>query len=282
VKIGIPLFRLRPESMTDVAVRAEALGFESIWVPEHLVFPVEIRSRYPYTTDGVPPITPDAPHLDPLLLLTHVAARTSRIRLGTNVYILPLRHPIVVARLVVSLDALSGGRFTFGMGAGWLAEEFDAVGIDFATRGARMRECVRALKVLLAEPAPEFRGKFFSFGPVRLEPKPVQRPHPPFVFGGESDTALKRAAALGDGWYGVGHTPASAAQQASRLRTLLADAGRREAPFEITVSHAGATLTADDVRRYEDVGVHRVVVLPWTRGREADTTMTRLAEAVLA
>jgi probable F420-dependent oxidoreductase len=281
VKIGIPLFRLRPESMTDVAVRAEALGFESIWVPEHLVFPVEIRSRYPYTADGVPPISPDASHFDPLLLLTHVAARTSCIRLGTNVYILPLRHPIAVARLLVSLDALSGGRLTFGIGAGWLAEEFEAVGIDFTTRGARLRECVRALKVLLIEPAPEFHGKFFSFGPVRLEPKPIQRPHPPLVFGGESDTALKRAAALGDGWYGVGHTPSSAAQQVSSLRTLLADAGRPERSFEITVSHAGGALTPDDLHRYEDVGVDRVVTLPWSRGREAEVAMSRLAEAVL-
>jgi probable F420-dependent oxidoreductase len=281
VKIGVPLFRLRPESMTDVAVRAEALGFESVWVPEHLVFPVEIRSPYPYTTDGVPPITPDAPHLDPLLLLTHVAARTSRIRLGTNVYILPLRHPIAVARQVVSLDALSGGRFSFGIGAGWLAEEFDAVGIDFTTRGARMRECVRALKVLLAEPAPEFHGKFFEFGPVRLEPKPVQRPHPPLLFGGESDTALKRAAALGDGWYGVGHTPSSAAAQVARLRALRADVGRATAPFEITVSHAGGALTLDDLHRYEDVGVDRVVALPWSRGREADAAMSRLADALL-
>jgi probable F420-dependent oxidoreductase len=281
MKIGVPLFLLRPEHMTGVAQRVEALGFESVWIPEHLVFPVEITSRYPYSADGVPPIRVDAPHLDPLLLLTHVAAVTSRIRLGTNVYILPLRHPLVSARLAVSLDVLSGGRFTFGIGLGWLEEEFQAVGIDFRTRGARTRECVRALRALWTEAEPEFHGKFFAFGPVKFEPKPAQKPWPPIVFGGESEAALKRAAALGDGWYGVGHTPASAATQVARLRALLAGAGRTGAPFEYTVSHGGPALDRDQVRRYADAGVDRVVALPWRRGRDAEDGLARLADAVL-
>ena len=120
MKIGIPLFMLRPEQMAPVAVRAEALGFESVWVAEHLVFPAEIRSRYPYAAEGVPPINPATPLLDPLLVLMQVAARTQHIRLGTNVYILPLRHPISVARMVGTLDVLSGGRVSFGGGLGWL------------------------------------------------------------------------------------------------------------------------------------------------------------------
>jgi alkanesulfonate monooxygenase SsuD/methylene tetrahydromethanopterin reductase-like flavin-dependent oxidoreductase (luciferase family) len=118
-----------------------------------------------------------------------------------------------------------------------------------------------------------------SFGPLAFEPKPVQKPHPPIVFGGESAAALRRAAALGDGWYGVGHTPATAAEQVARLRALLVDAGRAGAAFEITVSHAGA-LTADDVARYADGGVHRVVSLAWRRGREAEDGLQRLAERV--
>jgi probable F420-dependent oxidoreductase len=278
VKIGVPLFRLRPQHMAAVARRAEELGFESVWVPEHVVFPTRFTSRYPYSADGVPPISPDTPHLDPLILLTHIAAATSTIRLGTNIYILPLRHPILTARMAMSVDVLSGGRLTLGIGIGWLAEEFDALGVEFRTRGALTRECVRALKALWTETEPEFHGKRISFGPLRFEPKPVQRPHPPLVFGGETDAALARAAELGDGWYGVGHTPESAAVQIGKLRALRAAAGG--APLEITVGHAGGTLDRDGARRYAEVGVDRIVVLPWNRGREADDGLARLADAV--
>ena len=282
MKIGIPLFMLRPEQMAPVAVRAESLGFESVWVAEHLVFPAEIRSRYPYAAEGVPPINPATPLLDPLLVLMQVAARTQRIRLGTNVYILPLRHPISVARMVGTLDVLSGGRVSFGVGLGWLEEEFTAVGIDFASRGGRTREAIRALRALWTEDVPSFSGKYVAFPPVRFEPKPAQRPHPPILVGGESEAALRRAAALGDGWYGVGHTPDSAAAQVRRLRTLLAEQGRAEVAFDYTVSHGGGELTADDVRRYADVGITRVVSLPWRRAREADESLGRLADRVLA
>ncbi len=279
MKIGVPLFLLRPENMAVVAQRAEALGFESVWIPEHLVFPTQIRSRYPYAADGVPPINPATPLLDPLILLSQIAALTSRIRLGTNIYLLPLRHPIATARMAMSLDLVSHGRLTFGVGAGWLEEEFQAVGVDFRTRGARMRECVRALKALWMESEPEFHGRFFSFGPLKFEPKPVQKPHPPIVFGGETDAALRRAAALGDGWYGVGHSPQTATAQVEKLRTLLAGAGRGSVPFEITVSPGTGAVNRDDIQRYSDAGVDRVVVLPWRRGREAEEALARLADA---
>jgi probable F420-dependent oxidoreductase len=181
----------------------------------------------------------------------------------------------------MTLDLLSGGRFTFGIGLGWLEEEFEAAGIDFPSRGGRTREYVRALRALWTDSEPSFMGRYVSFGPVKFEPKPVQKPHPPLVFGGESAAALRRAAALGDGWYGVGHTPATAGEQVRRLRTLLAEAGRDAAPFEITVSHGGSELTADDLARYADAGVHRVVSLPWRRGRDADEGLQRLADRVL-
>jgi probable F420-dependent oxidoreductase len=265
--------------MAAVAKRAEELGFESVWLPEHLVFPTEIKSRYPYAE--TPPINPATPLLDPLVLLAQVAAVTTRIRLGTNIYLLPLRHPLTTARMAVTLDVISNGRFTFGVGAGWLKEEFDAAGIDFDTRGARLRECVRAIKALWTEAEPEHHGKFFSFGPVKFEPKPVQKPHPPIVFGGETPAALRRAAALGDGWYGVNHTPETAAARVTELRQLLAAAGRSSAVFEMTVSCGAPDLTADDVRRYEDGGVDRIVVLPWRRNREAEEKLAALADAVL-
>ena len=279
MKIGVPLFLLRPESMAPLAQRAEELGFESVWLPEHLVFPSVIRSRYPYA--DVPPINPATPLLDPLVLLAQVAAVTKRIRLGTNIYVLPLRHPLTTARMGVTLDIVSQGRFEFGVGAGWLREEFEAVDIDFDSRGARLRECVRVLKSLWTEDEPKIAGKFYSFGPVKFEPKPIQKPHPPILFGGETAAALRRAAALGDGWYGVNHSHESAAQRVSELRKLLAEAGRGDARFEMTISCGYPNLTRDQVRAYEDGGIDRIVVLPWQRGREAEEKLAALARAVL-
>jgi probable F420-dependent oxidoreductase len=277
MKIGIPLFMIRPTQMAEVAQRAEALGFESVWIPEHLVFPVRLETPYPYSRDGRAPFTPDTPILDPLMLLTHIAAATTRIRLGTNIFVLPLRHPLVVARLAMTLDVLSGGRLCLGVGAGWLEEEFRAVGVDFATRGGRLRECVLALRALWTQEQPEFHGRFFDFGPLKFEPKPVQKPHPPILFGGESPSALRRAAALGDGWYGVAHDPHSAAEHVAKLRALREAAGRAGAPFEVTVGNAGGPLDSEALRRYADAGVDRVCVVPWSRGREAIAKLEELA-----
>jgi len=283
VKVGIPLFMLRHEQLVPIAELAEQVGLESVWMPEHLVFPAVVRSRYPYADDGTPPsIRPETPLLDPLIVLAQVAARTSRLRLGTNVYVLPLRHPIAVARMATTLDVLSGGRFSFGVGAGWLEEEFAAVGADFHRRGALVRESVRAMKALWTEEEPSFRGRTWSFGPVRFEPKPVQKPHPPILVGGESEAALRRAAAVGDGWYGVRHTPESVVPQVARLRAELAAAGRAGASFEVTVSTSAAALDHDALRRFEDAGVDRVVALPWTRAREAEESVRRFAGKLLA
>ncbi|HYD47180.1 MAG TPA: LLM class F420-dependent oxidoreductase [Terriglobales bacterium] len=279
MKVGIPLFLLRPEQMPAMARRADQLGFESVWLPEHLVFPMEITSAYPYSRDGAPPINPATPLLDPLVLLAHVAAVTERIRLGTNIYLLPLRHPIAVARMAMTLDLVSKGRLSLGIGAGWLKEEFDAAGIDFASRAGRMRESVRALRALWTEAEPQFHGKYFDFGPVKFEPKPIQKPHPPLLFGGESEAALKRAAELGDGWYGVGHTPASAAAKVARLRQLLAAAGRSDAPFEITVS-CGA-ISRSEAAQFAEAGIDRLVALPWQRPRQAEEKLDQLARELL-
>jgi probable F420-dependent oxidoreductase len=280
VKIGIPLFRLRPDQMAAVARRAEDLGFESVWVAEHLVLPTRFESTYPYSEDGVPPIEPGTPLLDPLITLTHIAAATSRIRLGTNIFILPLRHPLVSARMLMSLDVFSGGRLSLGIGVGWLEEEFRAVDVDFRTRGTRTRECVMAMKALWTQAEPEFHGRFFDFGPLKFEPKPTQKPHPPILFGGETETALRRAAALGDGWFGVAHDPKSAKRCVETLRALRAKAGREAEDFEVSIGHAGGALDAAVLRDYSDAGVDRVVVLPWWRGRDAFEKLEELAETV--
>lgn len=278
IKVGVPLFLLRPERMPAVALLAEELGFESVWLPEHLVFPAQIASAYPYAADGVAPIQPSTPLLDPLVTLSFVAARTRRIRLGTNVYLPALRHPLVSARMIVTLDRLSGGRLSLGVGAGWLAEEFAAVEVDFRSRAARLRECVQVWRCLWSEETPAFEGRFFRFGPLKFEPKPAQKPHPPILFGGESEAALRRAAALGDGWYGVRHTPESAALQVERLRIFREQQGRQEEPFEITVS--AGFLDLDSLEAFARAGVHRVVCLPWQRDREAESSLERLARAL--
>lgn len=282
MKIGIGLFLLRPQRMAAVARHAEALGFESVWLPEHVVFPEEIASSYPYSADGGAPINPNTPLLDPFVLLAQVAAVTSTIRVGTNIYLVALRHPITTARAAVTLDVVSGGRLSLGVGAGWLAEEFAALGVDFSTRGARTREAVQVLRALWTEATPAFAGRFFSFRPVKFEPKPVQKPHPPILFGGESAAALRRAAALGDGWLGVRHTPESAAEQVQRLAIERQRAERADAPFEVTVSAAADDLDRDRCRRFRDAGVDRVVATPWQRDSAAEACLDALAERCFA
>lgn len=277
MKIGIALFLLRPHRMAAVAQHAESLGFESVWLPEHVVFPAEIRSPYPYSEGGQAPINPATPLLDPFVLLAQIAAKTERIRIGTNVYLVALRHPIVTARAAMTLDLVSGGRLSLGVGAGWLAEEFAALDIPFERRAARTRECVRAIRTLWTEETPEFRGQFFSFGPVKFEPKPVQKPHPPILFGGESAAALRRAAALGDGWFGVRHTPESAAAQITRLHRAREDAGRAHLPFETTVSTGAEALEPAVLQRYHEAGVDRVVATPWPRDSQAEPSLDTLA-----
>ena len=280
-ELGIPLFMLRPEQLAPTARLAEDLGFESVWMAEHLVFPTTFASRYPYTESGVPPVNPATPLLDPLLILAQVAGVTSRIRLGTNIYLLPLRHPLIAARLVTTLDVLSKGRLSLGIGTGWLREEFEAVGLSFEDRGAATRESVRAMRALWSGNDVEFRGKRYSFGPVKFEPKPVQKPHPPILVGGETEAALRRAAAIGDGWYGVGHSPETAAVQVAKLRALLDAEARSPDGFEITVSASAADLDRDVLRRFGDAGVHRVVALPWSRARESEASLRRFADLLL-
>lgn len=278
MKVGVLLFGLRADQLVPLARRAEQLGLESVWVAEHLVLPTRFRSKYPYSADGVPPLALDTALFDPLIALAGIATATSTIRLGTNVFLLPLHEPLTAARQLMTLDLLSGGRVTLGAGVGWLAEEFEAVGVDFATRGTRMSESIAVLRELWTAPEPEHRGRFFSFGPLRFEPKPVQRPCPPIIVAGDSPVALRRAARLGDGWCGLGHTPESAAPQIAALRPLLAEYGRDPATFEMNVSFGHNALKREDVERYAAVGVDRIIVLPWYMPEEAEERLEQLAE----
>ena len=265
MKLGLGLFwgGQEPDDLATIARRADELGYESLWIWEHIVYPKEIRSKYLYTPDGSPPFA-DYRTLDPFVTLSHLAAVTSKIRLGTNIYVLPLRNPFITARAVLTLDLLSHGRVTLGAAVGWLEEEFELLGQDFHSRGARANECAQVLKALWTQDEPEFHGKHFDFGPVRFDPKPVQKPHPPIIFGGETKVAMRRAARYGDGWMSAGSldTPESAAEKVAALRELRREAGREHEPFEVMVT-GGAWLPADRIEQFERAGVDRLLVAPW-------------------
>jgi probable F420-dependent oxidoreductase len=251
----------RPETLAAVARKTEALGFESLWIPEHLAVPLEMRSPYPYSADGKFPGGAQVALHDPFVALAYAAACTTRIKLGTGVFVLLLRNALAVAKSVASLDVLSNGRFLFGVGVGWCADEFEAVGMRFDDRAARTREAIRMMKRLWSEPAPAFEGRFHRFPAIGFSPKPVQQPHPPILLGGETPAALKRAVALGDGWIGVEHTPESAAAVVARLREHAGAAGRDLSGFEITVGpKPGLRVDAGTARAFAASGVHRLIV----------------------
>ena len=277
MKFGVALGALNAHFHIAAADAAEALGYESVWLPEHLVLPVQM-SRSPRTDEDHPPVPPTVPVFDAFTYLAFIASRCPTLRLGTHVYNIGLRHPFIAARAVQTLDVLSEGRVEFGIGASWLEEEWIAVGLDFHTRGRRVDEALLVCKRLWTEAEVAHDGEFFSFGPVAFEPKPVQRPWPPIVVGGESDAALRRAARLGDGWIGMGHTLESAADQIKRLRELRHECGRDDEPMQIVLGGPIGSLA--DVARWEDLGVTRMMVSPWARSPEAVEALTRFAELV--
>jgi probable F420-dependent oxidoreductase len=194
------------------------------------------------------------------------------------VYNLGLRHPFTSARSVQTLDVVSGGRMEFGIGASWLEEEWRAIGLDFASRGRRVDEAIDVCKRLWTEPEVAHDGEFFRFDAVAFEPKPVQQPWPPILVGGESPAALRRAAHAGDGWIGMGHTFETAAEQIARLHELRREYDRGDAPFEFCLG--GAVTSPEDVARWEELGVTRLIVSPWRRSPESIEGVRRLAELV--
>ncbi|GAA1262018.1 TIGR03619 family F420-dependent LLM class oxidoreductase [Sphaerisporangium rubeum] len=258
MKFGLSLMGLRPRWHGTVAKHAEDLGFESVWMPEHLILPAELPPTYLYSGDGRAPIDPGTPLYDPWVMLAGVASVTSRIRLGTNVYVLPLRHPLVTARSVVSLDRLSGGRVTLGAGVGWLADEYTAAGQDFHTRGSRMDEIIPLLRTLWTAREPvEHHGRHYRFGPVVFSPRSLQRPCIPIEIGGTSAAALRRAGRLGDGWIELGsENHEELAGRIAVIRTERAATGRAHLPFEIT---SGAPGDATEIEELAALGVTRVV-----------------------
>ena len=278
MKFGLALGALNPYFHLDATLVAEELGFESVWLPEHLVFTASM-SRSPHPGEDIPPVPPTAPIYDAFAYLAFLAARTDRLRLGTHVFNIGLRHPFTTARGVQTVDVLSEGRLEFGIGASWLEEEWTAAQLDFATRGRRVDEAVTVCKRLWTEDTVKHSGEFFSFDDVVFEPKPVQKPWPPILVGGESRAALRRAARLGDGWIGMGHTFESATTQIAILRGLLAEHGRDQSTFQVVLG--GPITSRVDIEHWEAVGVTRMIVSPWRRSPEAIDGLHRFADAYL-
>jgi probable F420-dependent oxidoreductase len=277
MKYGIALGACNAKFFPDVAVAAEEIGYESVWLPEHLMFTTKM-SRSPHPGETHPPVPPTTPIFDAFAYLSYLAGLTERVRLGTHVYNIGLRHPFVTARAVQTLDIVSKGRFEFGIGASWLEEEWVATQLDFASRGRRVDETIELCKRLWTEDVVDHQGEFFDFEGAVFLPKPVQQPWPPILVGGESEAALRRAARLCDGWIGMTHDFESGATTIARLHQLLDEHGRSRDGFQVCL---GAKVTSrDDAQRWEELGVTRIVFSPWESSREAIDGMRRFADTI--
>lgn len=246
-----------PENAGEYAARAEALGFESLWTVEHVVVPKGYRSTYPYSRSGrMAGGSEDFPSPDPLIWLSFAAAATTRIRLATGILILPQRNPLVLAKEVATLDRLSGGRVTLGVGVGWLEEEFKALGVPFAGRGERTDEYVAAMRALWTQDLASFSGPTVSFQDVYLRPSPVQQPVP-IVIGGHSERAAQRAGRIGDGFFPAGVQVDALPGLVASARTWAERSGRDPQALEVTM---GAKPTPDSVAQVLAAGIDRLVL----------------------
>ncbi len=226
----------RPEIIGAVAVAADAAGFATLWCGEHVVMVDSPTSRYPYSGDGKIAVPADADWLDPLLGLSFIAAHTQRIKLATGILLLPEHNPLVIAKQAATLDVLSGGRFLLGVGVGWSAEEFAALGVPFARRGARTDEYIRAMRRVWASEVASFYGEFVRFEGVRVYPKPAGGRRIPVVVGGTTDTALRRVATVGDGWYGFNLAAADVPDRLSALAAACRQHDRNMGDLSVAVS----------------------------------------------
>ena len=249
----------RPEVIRAVAVAAEEAGFATLWSGEHVVLVDQPRSRYPYSADGRIAVPAAADWLDPLLGLSFAAAVTTTIGLATGVLLLPEHNPVVSAKQAATLDVLSGGRLTLGVGIGWSAEEFAALGIPFARRGQRTAEYVAAMRTLWADDVASFSGEFTRFESVRVNPKPVRDRSIPVVIGGNSDASISRVAAFGNGWYGFNIPAAAVAERVAALAGQCERRGRslRELTVAVTLADGSPGMLPD----LAGIGVTELVVV---------------------
>ena len=248
-----------PSLIRAVVANAERLNFSTVWAPEHVVLLDRYTSHYPYSTgsNGEFLAPTDIAINYPFPTLSYAAACTSRIRLATGICLVPEHNPLVLAKTVATVDYLSGGRVILGVGIGWLAEEFQALGIPFERRANRTREYIEAMRRLWRDDHSSYRGEFVRFEDVRSYPKPVQGKLPVW-FGGESGPALRRVADYGDGWFGLNVSPEEAATKIRRIEQLLHENGRHRSDVELAVSPYVRPITIDDLKRYRDAGADEV------------------------
>jgi probable F420-dependent oxidoreductase len=243
--------------LRDLAVHAEQLGFDSFWLPDHVVMPVDYDSDYPYQAPSGEGFLPypfdDSPFPEPFTALTFIAGATQRILLVPGVLILPERNPVLFAKQVATLDVLSGGRFELGVGIGWLREEYEAVGVPWARRGRRMDEYIEAMRALWTQDVASYDGEFVRFPPVRCDPKPIRAGGPKIIIGGHSDAAARRAGRLGDGFMPVGFAgDHDVGGLIATMRTAAEHAGRDPAQIELL---SGATSDPAVLDALEENGV---------------------------
>jgi len=276
VKLGLFNINMGPQTRPDTLARAaraaEEAGFESLWAGEHVVLP----------DPQVPPspMAPQDPALDPFVALTYAAAVTTTIRLATGIVILPQRNPVVLAKQIASLDVLSGGRFTLGVGVGYLEPEFRAIGANFAERGAVTDEYLDAMAHLFYDEHPEHHGRFVDFAGIDAHPRPVQRPVP-VVIGGHTAAAYRRAVRRGHGWYGFALTPEAAAASIEGLRRAREEVERPAelGELEISVTPRGR-LTAESAAAFAELGVDRLVIIPNPRDDDVRPSIDAALDAV--
>ncbi len=232
-----------PDNLARIVVGGEAIGYDYATISDHVVIPHDIEARYPYSDTGEFPGRSRGDRHEQLTAVAFVAGKTSRLRLVTSVTVVPHRPAVLQAKMLATIDVLSNGRLIFGIGAGWMKEEFAALGVPpFAERGTVTDEYLMACRELWTKDEPRFDGKHVKFADILFEPKPVQKPHPPIWVGGESGPALRRTARLGDGWYPIGTNPQHRldsmkrfAAGVDRLRRLTREAGRD--PAKITLAY---------------------------------------------
>ena len=243
-----------------VAATAERCGFATLWSGEHVVMVDRSASRYPYSDDGQIAVPSTADWIDPLIGLSFAAAATSTIRIATGVLLLPEHNPVLVAKQAATLDTLSGGRLTLGVGIGWSREEFDALGVVFERRSARTAEYVAAMRTLWRDDVASFDGEFVHFDSVRVNPKPVTSRRIPIVLGGNSDAALRRVVAWGDGWYGFNLDGVRAVTERIEFLNWLCGQGGRD-PSELQLTVALRDLHLSDVGPLAELGVDELVLV---------------------
>ncbi len=271
------------DAMLEIARTAETHGFESLWTFEHVIVPIDYASKYPYSGDGKMGVTPETNFVDPLIALAAIAANTDRVRLATGVNILSQTNPLLFAKQVASLDFVSKGRFMLGVGIGWLAEEFAALGVPFERRGARFDDAIQAMRKVWSGDVVEHKSTFLKWQGFKSHPTPVQKPFP-VIIGGSKGKAFERIARYGDGWYAPTNNLKQLEALLPSLDAACAAAGRDRSSVEITAMWLPPVEGVDAVPRYEALGVGRLVIpLPaLAAGGGAVAGIRRCADEVLS